>query len=103
VGPVERRPLAMSKIGPLPTPRPAAMAKTSAGKTAARVAMPRSGVGAKFRRGQSVAIANTAKPKRRASTVTAQPVQATNSRGGRREPDPLGELLRGLFGNATEP
>jgi hypothetical protein len=96
-------PRAMAKIVPPPIPRPAAMAKTSARKTATRVAMPRSGVGAKSQRSQSVAIANTAKPKRPASIVTAQPAHATNSQGGGREPDPLGELLRGLFGNAREP
>jgi len=91
---------ATAKIVPLPVPRPAAVAKASAPKTAARVAMPRSGVGATFRRDQ---IGNTAKPKRPASTVTAQPMQAADSQGRGREPDPLGELLRGLFGNVREP
>jgi hypothetical protein len=68
---------------PLPVPRPAAVAKASTPKTAAG-----------FRRDQ---IGNTAKPKRPASTVTAQPTQATDSQGRGREPDPLGELLRGLL------
>jgi hypothetical protein len=86
-------PRAITKMVPLPVPRPAAVAKASTPKTAARVAMPRSGVGATFRRDQ---IGNTAKPKRPASTVTAQPMQATDSQGRGREPDPLGELLRGL-------
>jgi hypothetical protein len=86
-------PRAIAKMVPLPVPRPAAVAKASTPKTAARVAMPRSGVGATFRRDQ---IGNTAKPKRPASTVTAQPMQATDSQGRGREPDPLGELLRGL-------
>jgi hypothetical protein len=99
--PSDLPPRAIAKIVPLPVPRPAAMAK--APKPAARLAMPKSGVGAKFQRGHSVAIANTAKPKHPASTVTAQPVQATDSQGGGREPDPLGDLLRGLFGNAREP
>jgi hypothetical protein len=86
-------PRAITKMVPLPVPRPAAVAKASTPKTAARVAMPRSGVGATFRRDQ---IGNTAKPKRPTSTVTAQPMQATDSQGRGREPDPLGELLRGL-------
>jgi hypothetical protein len=93
-------PRAIAKMVPLPVPRPAAVAKASTPKTAARVAMPRSGVGATFRRDQ---IGNTAKPKRPVSTVTAQPMQATDSQGRGREPDPLGELLRGLFGNVREP
>jgi hypothetical protein len=38
-------PRAISKLVPLPVPRPAAVAKASASKTAARMAMPRSGVG----------------------------------------------------------
>jgi hypothetical protein len=63
------------------------------------MAMPRSGVGATLRRGQ---IGNTAKAKHPASTVTAQPMQATDSQGREREPDPLGELLGGLFGNVRE-
>ena len=92
-------PRATAKIVPLPVPRPAAVAKALTPKTAARVAMPRRGVRAKFGRSQSLPIANTAKPKRPASTVTAQPMQATDSQGGRREPDALGDLLRGLFGN----
>jgi hypothetical protein len=96
-------PRAMTTTVPLPIPRPLAVAKTSTPKTRARVAMPRSGVGAKFQRDPSVGIATTTKPKRPASTVTAQPVQATDSPGGGREPDPLGELLRGLFGNVREP
>jgi hypothetical protein len=93
-------PRAIAKMVPLPVPRPAAVAKASTPKTAARVAMPRSGVGATFRRDQ---IGNTAKTKRPASTVTAQPMQATDSQGRGRESDPLGELLRGLFGNVREP
>jgi hypothetical protein len=93
-------PRAIAKMVPLPVPRPAAVAKASTPKTAARVAMPRSGVGATFGRDQ---IGNTAKPKRPASTVTAQPMQAADSQGRGREPDPLGELLRGLFGNVREP
>jgi len=93
-------PRAIAKMVPLPVPRPAAVAKASTPKTAARVAMPRSGIGATFGRDQ---IGNTAKPKRPASTVTAQPMQATDSQGRGREPDPLGELLRGLFGNVREP
>jgi hypothetical protein len=93
-------PRAIAKMVPLPVPRPAALAKASTPKTAARVAMPRSGVGATFGRDQ---IGNPAKPKRPASTVTAQPMQATDSQGRGREPDPLGELLRGLFGNVREP
>jgi hypothetical protein len=93
-------PRAIAKLVPLPVPRPAAVAKASTPKTAARMAMPRSGVGATLRRDQ---IGNTAKPKRPASTVTAQPMQATDSQGRGREPDPLGELLRGLFGNVREP
>jgi len=92
-------PRATAKIVPLPVPRPAAVAKALTPKTAARVAMPRRGVRAKFGRSQSLPIANTAKPKRPASTVTARPMQATDSQGGRREPDALGDLLRGLFGN----
>lgn len=82
-------PRGIAKMVPLPVPRPAAVAKASTPKTAAG-----------FRRDQ---IGNTAKPKRPASTVTAQPVQATDSQGRGREPDPLGELLRGLFGNVREP
>ena len=93
-------PRAIAKMVPLPVPRPAAVTKASMPKTAARVAMPRSGVGATFGRDQ---IGNTAKPKRPTSTVTAQPIQATDSQGRGREPDPLGELLRGLFGNVREP
>ncbi len=85
---------ATAKIVPLPVPRPAAVAKALTPKTAARVAMPRRGVRAKFGRSQSLPIANTAKPKRPPGTVTAQPVQATDSQGGG-----LGDLLRGLFGN----
>jgi hypothetical protein len=92
-------PRAIAKMVPLPVPRPAAVAKASTPKTAERVAMPRSGVGATFGRDQ---IGNTTKPKRPASTVTAQPMQAADSGRGR-EPDPLGELLRGLFGNVREP
>jgi hypothetical protein len=92
-------PRAIAKMVPLPVPRPAAVAKASTPKAAARVAMPRSGVGATFGRDQ---IGNTAKPKRPASTVTAQPMQAADSQGRGREPDPLGELLRGLFGNVRE-
>ena len=92
-------PRAIAKMVPLPVPRPAALAKASTPKTAARVAMPRSGAGATFGRDQ---IGNTAKPKRPASTVTAQPMQATDSQGREREPDPLGELLGDLFGNARE-
>ena len=64
-------PRAIAKIVPLPVPRPAAAVKASIPKTAARVAMPRSGVGAEFRR---------------------------DEQGGGREPDALGDLLRGLFG-----
>jgi hypothetical protein len=93
-------PRAIAKMVPLPVPRPAAVVKASTPKTAARVAMPRSGVGATFGRDQ---IGNTAKPKRPASTVTAQPMQAADPQGRGREPDPLGELLRGLFGNVREP
>jgi hypothetical protein len=96
----EMPPRAIAKMVPLPVPRPAAVAKASTPKTAARVAMPRYGVGATFRRDQ---IGNTAKPKRPASTVTPQPMQATDSQGRGPEPDPLGELLRGLFGNVREP
>jgi len=92
-------PRATAKIVPLPVPRPAAVAKALTPKTAARVAMPRRGDRAKFGRSQSLPIANTAKPKRPASTVTAQSMQATDSQGGGREPDALGDLLRGLFGN----
>lgn len=92
-------PRATAKIVPLPVPRPAAVPKALTPKTAARVAMPRRGFRAKFGRSQSLPIANTAKPKRPASTVTAQPMQATDSQGGGREPDALGDLLRGLFGN----
>lgn len=62
---------------PLPLPRPAAMAEASTSRTAARAT----------------------KPKRPASTVAVQPVQATDSQAGAREPDALGDLLRGLFGN----
>jgi hypothetical protein len=69
-------PRAIAKMVPLPVPRPT------------------------FRRDQ---IGDTAKPKRPASTVTAPPMQATDSQGRGREPDPLGELLRGLFGNVREP
>jgi hypothetical protein len=90
-------------IVPLPVPRPAAVAKALTPKTAARVAKPRSGVGAEFRRRESLPIANTAKPNRPARTITAQPMQATASQDGGREPDPLGDLLRGLFGNVREP
>lgn len=68
-------PPAIAKIAPLPVPRPAALAKAW----------------------------TPARPKRPASTVAAQPTQATDSQGGRREPDALGELLRGLFGNVREP
>jgi hypothetical protein len=93
-------PRAIAKMVPLPVSRPAAVTKASTPKTAARVAMPRSGVGATFGRDQ---IGNTTKPKRPTSTVTAQPIQATDSQGRGREPDPLGELLRGLFGNVREP
>ena len=64
--------------GGLPVPRPAAVAKASTPKTAAR--------------GRLI----TAKSKLPASTVTAQPTQG-------REPDALGDLLRGLFGNVREP
>jgi len=38
-------PRAIAKLVPLPVPRPAAVAKASTSKTAARMAMPRSGVG----------------------------------------------------------
>jgi hypothetical protein len=96
-------PLTIAKIVPLPVPRPAAVAKASEPKTSARVAtMPRSGAGAELRRRKSFPIANTAKPKH-ASTVTPQPMQATDSQGGGRELDALGDLLRGLFGNVREP
>src|SRR5580704_17190249 len=71
-------PRAIAKLVPQPVPRPAAVAKASTPKTAARMAMPRSGVGATLRRDQ---IGNTAKPKHPASTVTAQPTQATDSQG----------------------
>src|ERR1700680_4254929 len=71
-------PRAIAKMMPLPVPRPAAVAKASTPKTAARVAMPISGVGATFGHDQ---IGNTAKPKRPTSTVTAQPVQAADSQG----------------------
>jgi hypothetical protein len=67
-----------AKIVPLPVPRPAALAKAWTSKTAARVAMPRSGVGAEFRRDQSLPIAQTAKPKRPASIAPVRPVQATD-------------------------
>jgi hypothetical protein len=63
-------PRATAEIVPLPVPRRPAVAK----------------------------VANRAKPKRPASTVTAQPMQATDSQGGGREPDALGDLLRRLFG-----
>jgi hypothetical protein len=66
---------------PLPLPRPAAMTKASTPRTAARAT----------------------KPKRPASTVAAQPMPATDSQSGAREPDALGDLLRGLFGNVREP
>jgi len=69
-------PRAIAKIVPLPVPRPAAAVKASTPKTAARVAVPRSGVGAEFRR---------------------------DEQAGGREPDALGDLLRGLFGNVREP
>jgi hypothetical protein len=59
-------PRAIAKLVPLPVPRPAAVAKASTPKTAARMAMPRSGVGGTLRRDQ-------------ASTVTAQPMQATDT------------------------
>jgi hypothetical protein len=72
-------PRAKPKIVPLPVPRPAALAKAPAPETAARVAMPRSGVRDKFRRGQPLAVANTAKPKRPASPVTAQPIAVTSA------------------------
>jgi hypothetical protein len=71
-------PRATAKIVPLPVPRPAAVAKASTPKTAAR--------------GRLI----TAKSKLPASTVTAQPTQG-------REPDALGDLLHGLFGNVREP
>jgi hypothetical protein len=71
-------PRATAKIVPLPVPRPAAVAKASTPKPAAR--------------GRLI----TAKSKVPASTVTAQPTQG-------REPDALGDLLRGLFGNVREP
>jgi hypothetical protein len=93
-------PRAIAKMVPLPVPRPASVAKASTPKTAARVEMPRYGVGATLPRDH---IGNIAKPKRPASTVTAQPVQSTDSQGRGQEFDPLGELLRGLFGNAREP
>jgi hypothetical protein len=64
-------PRGIAKMVPLPVPRPAAVAKASTPKTAAGVAVPRSGVGAEFRR---------------------------DEQGGGREPDALGDLLRGLFG-----
>jgi hypothetical protein len=96
-------PRAIAKIVPLPVPRPAAVAKASEPKTPARVAtMPRSGAGAELRRRQSLPIANTATLKH-PSTVTPQPMQATDPQGGGREPDALGDLLRGLFGNVREP
>jgi hypothetical protein len=93
-------PRAIAKMVPLPVPRPASVAKASTPKTAARVEMPRYGVGATLPRDH---IGNIAKPKRPASIVTAQPVQSTDSQGRGQEFDPLGELLRGLFGNAREP
>jgi len=74
-------PRATAKIVPLPLPRPAAMTKASTPRTAARAT----------------------KPKRPASTVAAQPMPATDSQSGAREPDALGDLLRGLFGNVREP
>jgi hypothetical protein len=70
-----------AKIVPVPVPRSAALAKAPPRKTAARVATPKSG----------------AKLKRPASTVATQSVQAT-SQGGAGQPNPLGDLLRGLFG-----
>jgi hypothetical protein len=45
-------PRAIAKMVPLPVPRPATVAKASTPKAAARVAMPRSGVGATFGRDQ---------------------------------------------------
>jgi hypothetical protein len=83
----EAPPRSAAKIVPMPVPRPGAVAKASAPKTAARVATPKP----------------AAKPKRGTSTVTAQPMQQATSQGGGREPDPLGDLLRGLFGNVPEP
>ena len=71
-------PRAIAKIVPLPVPRPAALVKAWTSKTAARVAMPRFGVGAEFRRDQSLPIAQTAKPKRPASIAPVQPMQATD-------------------------
>jgi hypothetical protein len=71
-------PRAKAEIVPLPVPRPAVVAKASTRKTVAR--------------GRLI----SAKSKRPASTVTAQPTQG-------REPDALGDLLRGLFGNVREP
>ena len=96
-------PRATAKIVPLPVPRPATVPKALTPKTAVRVAMPRSGAGADLRRGESLPIAKTAKSKRPVSTVTARPIQATNSQGGGREPDALGDLVRSLFGNVREP
>ena len=93
-------PRAIAKLVPLPVPRPASVAKASTPKTAARVEMPRYGVGPTLPRNH---IGNIAKPKRPASTVTAQPVQSTDSQRRGQEFDPLGELLRGLIGNAREP
>jgi hypothetical protein len=72
-------PRAKPKIVPLPVPRPAALAKVPTPETAARVAMPRSGVRDKFRRGQPLAVANTAKPERPESTVRAQRVPVTST------------------------
>ena len=96
-------PRATAKIVPLPVPRPATVPKALTPKTAVRVAMPRSGAGADLRRGESLPIAKTAKSKRPVSTVTARPIQATDSQGGGREPDALGDLVRSLFGNVREP
>ena len=91
-------PRAIAKLVPLPVPRPASVAKASTPKTAARVEMPRYGVGPTRDH-----IGNIARPKHPASTVTAQPVQSTDSQRRGQEFDPLGELLRGLIGNAREP
>jgi len=93
-------PRAIAKLVPLPVPRPASVAKASTPKTAARVEMPRYGVGPTLPRDH---IGNIARPKHPASTVTAQPVQSTDSQRRGQEFDPLGELLRGLIGNAREP
>jgi hypothetical protein len=75
-------PGATAKIVPMPVPRPAAVAKASTRKTAARAVTPKA----------------RAKLKPPVNSVTPQPMQAATTQGGGREPDPLGDLLRGLFG-----